>query len=332
MVGAVQRVDHAAGAQEQERLEEGVGREVEDPGRIRAAPHAQEHVAELRDGGVREHLLDVPLLQPDRGGEQRGERSRAGDDGARDRGQGEQHGAAGHQIDAGRHHGGGVDQRRNGGRALHGVREPRVQGDLRRLAGAPEKQEQRDRGDRPVARAERGGCPGEDRREVERARVAEDEQHRHQEPEVPDAVDDERLEPRVGVDLFVEPEADEQVGAQPHPFPPDEHHGEARAEHERQHEEDEQIQLREVPSISGIVVHVADAVQVNQGADPRDDEHHHPRQRVELERVVHLERSHGQPGPVVEHGRRAGGWPQPRELPHDRDGERERGGEDANAD
>src|SRR2546422_6260556 len=31
------------------------------------------------------------------------------------------------------------------------------------------------------------------------------------------------LEPRVGVDLLVEPEGDEEVGAQPYAFPPDEH-------------------------------------------------------------------------------------------------------------
>src|SRR2546422_5111703 len=48
------RVDHAPGAQEQERLEERVGREVEDPGGVRAAAHAEEHVAELGDGGIRD--------------------------------------------------------------------------------------------------------------------------------------------------------------------------------------------------------------------------------------------------------------------------------------
>src|SRR2546425_10457411 len=40
-------------------------------------------------------------------------------------------------------------------------------------------------------------------------------------------------------------EADQQVGAQPHPFPADEHHREARPQHQRQHEEDEQVRSEE---------------------------------------------------------------------------------------
>ena len=36
---------------------------------------ADEHVAELRDGGIREHLLDVPLLEADRRREERRERA-----------------------------------------------------------------------------------------------------------------------------------------------------------------------------------------------------------------------------------------------------------------
>ena len=59
--------------------------------------------------------------------------------------------------------------------------------------------------------------------------MAEDEEHRDEEPEVTDPVDDERFEPRVRVDLFVEPEADQQVGAQPDAFPAHEHHGKVRS-------------------------------------------------------------------------------------------------------
>ena len=57
----------------------------------------------------------------------------------------EQHVGPRHQVDAGRHHRGGVDQggdRRGPG---HGVGQPGVERDLRRLAGAAEEQEQRDR-------------------------------------------------------------------------------------------------------------------------------------------------------------------------------------------
>ena len=65
-------MDHRAGAQEQQRLEEGVRVQVEDAGRVGADAAGEEHVAELRAGRVGDHPLDVELGEPDRGGEDRG--------------------------------------------------------------------------------------------------------------------------------------------------------------------------------------------------------------------------------------------------------------------
>ena len=67
---ARERVDHAARAEEQQRLEERVGHQVVDARRKRAAAHAHEHVAELRNGGIGEDLLDIVLRQADGGGEE----------------------------------------------------------------------------------------------------------------------------------------------------------------------------------------------------------------------------------------------------------------------
>ena len=69
---ARQRVNHRARSEEQQRLEERVRVEMEDAGRVGADAHRQEHVAELRDGRVRQHALDVVLHQADRAGHQRG--------------------------------------------------------------------------------------------------------------------------------------------------------------------------------------------------------------------------------------------------------------------
>ncbi len=57
----VDGVDHAAGAEEEQRLEEGVRPEVEHTGRGGADGEAGHHVAELADGRVREHAFDVAL-------------------------------------------------------------------------------------------------------------------------------------------------------------------------------------------------------------------------------------------------------------------------------
>ena len=54
-------VDQAPGAEEQQRLEERVGEEVEDR-RVRSAdPERRHHVGELTDRGIREDAFDVVL-------------------------------------------------------------------------------------------------------------------------------------------------------------------------------------------------------------------------------------------------------------------------------
>ena len=57
------RVDHAARTEEEQRLEERVGHQVENAGGERAHAQRQEHVAELADRGIGQHALDVVLHQ-----------------------------------------------------------------------------------------------------------------------------------------------------------------------------------------------------------------------------------------------------------------------------
>src|SRR5574337_683474 len=59
----------AAGAEEEQALEEGVSHKVEDPGHVRAEPDRREHKPELAYGRVREHLLYVVLHKAYRGRE-----------------------------------------------------------------------------------------------------------------------------------------------------------------------------------------------------------------------------------------------------------------------
>ena len=65
-----ERVDHDAGAQEQLRLEERVGEEMEHARVVRAHADAHDHVADLRHRRVGQDAFDVPLrAAQDRAGE-----------------------------------------------------------------------------------------------------------------------------------------------------------------------------------------------------------------------------------------------------------------------
>src|SRR5882724_4614559 len=135
-------VDNAARAEEQEGFEEGVGHKVKNSGGEGAYTEGEEHVTELADGGIGENFLDVGLDEGHGGGKNGGGGAYDGDDVHGDRRE-LVNGVHPHDhVDAGGHHGGGVDQRADWGRAFHGVGEPDVERDLGGFAhGADEEQE-----------------------------------------------------------------------------------------------------------------------------------------------------------------------------------------------
>jgi hypothetical protein len=127
----VQRVNDGTGSQEQTGLEERVRIEMEDAGAERADAHRQEHQAELRHGGVREHALDVVLHEPDGRGHQGRRGADDGDNHHRLRRVAEEHGIAPDHVDPRGDHRRRMDQRRHRRRAFHRVRQPGVQRNLR---------------------------------------------------------------------------------------------------------------------------------------------------------------------------------------------------------
>src|SRR5262249_20857411 len=67
---ATHSVDDGAGREEEKRFEERVGHQVEDASAECTDSAAEEHITELRNGGVREDSLDVRLNEADGGGEE----------------------------------------------------------------------------------------------------------------------------------------------------------------------------------------------------------------------------------------------------------------------
>ena len=248
---AVHRVNHGARSQEQQRLEERVGIEVEDTCAEGTHAHREEHQAELRDRGIRQDALDVVLDQADRARHQRRQRPDDRNDQHRLRRVAEEHRVPADHVDARRHHRRRVDQCGDRRRPFHGVREPRVQRYLRRLSGGPDEQQQRgdrQRPEHPLLGRERGDGGGEPL-EIERAEVREEEQHAEHERVVANPVDDERLLAGVGRRFLREPEADQQIRTEPDPLPSDEQHQEVGAEHQDEHEGRKQVQIRKVAGV-----------------------------------------------------------------------------------
>jgi hypothetical protein len=129
----------------------------------------------------------------------------------------------------------------------------------------------------------------EDLAVVQGTGVGHQQEHGNQQSRVAHTVHHERLRGGLGRGRTVSIEADQQVGADPHPLPAEEHHQVVVGEHEHQHREDEQRHNREVAGEAHLVVHVVDREPGHQSADAGHDEHHHHAQWIDQEAEVDRE-------------------------------------------
>ena len=277
---------------------------MEDRRGVGTHPAGQEHVAELRHRRVGQDLLDVGLHQADGGGEDRRQRADHRHHGADLRRQLVERIGAHHDVDAGGDHGRGVDQGRHRRRTGHGVGQPDVERNLSALAGGAQEESQGDEGGKRQAQNvvalhhfRRVLDGAEELLVVEGSELRHQSEHPRQEAEVAHPVDDECLASGEGRELLIVVEADQQVRAQPHPFPADEGDEKVVAQDEHQHHAHEQVQVGEIALEAGLVIHVADREPVDPEAYEGDHEEHHAGERIEQE--AHLDREIGE-HPVVE--------------------------------
>ena len=193
-------------------------------------------------------------------------------------------------VNARSHHRRRVDQRADRRRAFHGVRQPDVERNLRRLAGGADKQEQSDR--RHHRRAYVKVARGNGRAnlvEIDRAKRYERQKQSQNKSGVAHAVDDKRLLARIRSRLAQEIKTDQQIAAQPHAFPAHEQEQHIVRQDQRQHREHEKVHIAEEPVVAALVRHIPGRVNVDQHPDAGDHHHHHRVQRVEHQSPSHVE-------------------------------------------
>ncbi len=140
IVVAVDSVDERTRSEEEERLEHGVGEEVEHRGHISetgivdtlkrlivGTAERHHHKRDLRDCGECEHPLYVDLRAGHYRSVECGDGADYGDESQRIGHYAVEREETGYKIHTGHHHSSGMDQRRNRCRTLHGVGKPDVE-------------------------------------------------------------------------------------------------------------------------------------------------------------------------------------------------------------
>ncbi len=214
----------------------------------------------------------------------------------------EEHVRARDDVNARGDHRCGVDERADRRWAFHGVRQPDVEWELRRLTAGAHKEEQACDGE-CAQLAHRFCWPVsslvKERNEIQRPKGAEEQEHPQHETEVTNAIDDESLLASVGGGFFQEIESDEEVAREADALPADEEKHVVRGQDQDEHEKHEQIEVGEEAVIAPLMGHVADRINVDEPADAGDDHEHDDGELISLEVEARSERACGYPGEVL---------------------------------
>ena len=224
--------------------------QVEHARHVRTHSDRRDHETELGNGGISQHFLDVILTDGNRRGKERRDCAGHRNNILRLRNERIKRSRARHEIHTRSHHRRGMDQRRNGSRAGHRIRQPNVKRNLRRLTRHTDQHEERDGHDHPGLDC----CQLQARLRRPASNWKEPRYQNIRKPAIRKPKSPTRLVMKAFLAalelahegraerVHVVPETDQQEGAKPHAFPADEEHHVRVAADEDHHRGDEQVQ------------------------------------------------------------------------------------------
>ena len=255
---------------------------MEHRGRQRTDAEREHHIAELADRRVSEDTLDLTLRQSDARGKNRREAADPGDEIHEKRRSRKDEIGARDEIDARDDHRRRMNQGGNGRRAFHRIGQPDVQWELAGFSDRADEYEEPRNGQKH--RAQRQCLKRHERpkrQKIERAEMNLQQQDAQEQAEVTDARRDERLLRRLARRHALVVEANQEIRAEPDAFPEYVELQEVRGQYEPEHRRDEERDEREESSHSGIALHIADGINLDEEGNRRDDEEHHRRDGID---------------------------------------------------
>ncbi len=270
------------GDHEQCALEQGMRHQIEHrrlDGMVGAETRQHDQQAERRHRGIGEHQLKIGLAYGKQRAGEHGQPAEEGQQYLPGGGIAQNRIKPHQQIDAGLHHGRGVQIGRNGGRRLHGVGQPEMKGKLRRFReGTAEHQQQRGQIKRAVTQDI--AAAHQHRQLRHPAHVPdEDQPGKQQQPAAAGHHQCLQCGAARGGTFMVE--TDQQEGGDGGQLPVDEQHQQTVRDDDAQHRAHEQQQERQESALLRMPLHVAAGIKHDQQADAGDQQRKGERQAVD---------------------------------------------------